>query len=115
MRKLGMRHLLDAKARSEKPDLHFATSKYISAGKFFFIEKTDTTPKYFICHPDEFETIEGGLRAMFTLIPLRYYKPSKEEVNAILDKLGRFFQLKTSEIMDDTTREALQKCRWTHR
>lgn len=91
---VSFEQLLETMARIRKPDLYYATFKFIPLDKVFFMEATQWEPKYFACHPDDYDRLEGQLKVEFTLIPLVDYQPSEADSQA---RIGRL----TKRITDD--------------
>lgn len=75
---------IEATLKLKKPDMHYATSEFISRGDCFHIEKGDLHPEYFVFNKDDFDDIESELKVWRTLIPLKDYKSSDEDVEAAL-------------------------------
>lgn len=88
-------------ARLKKPDLYYATSKFFTQGGFFFVEATEWQPKYFICHPDDYEYLQAQLKVEFTLIPLRYHQLSEVDMQVKCRRLmGLISEYLNKELLD---------------
>lgn len=82
--------LLQAKEKTKKImklDLYYTTSEFLSEGEIFYISEGELHPEYFVCHPNDFETISSKLTISRTLMPLADYRPTKERLDKVFERL----------------------------
>ena len=83
---------LEIKLTLKRPDLYYATSRFLQEGSVFFIGKGNHHPEYIACHPSDLEKVEKELSRYRTLIPLNEWKPTQGQRRHLNDALDYFLQ-----------------------
>lgn len=71
--------------------IYYATSDQIERGKVVYSRKSEHAPEFFVCHPDDLESVKAGLGGR-PVIHLRDWRPEPVMTEADVKRVKELFR-----------------------
>jgi len=69
-----------------KPTFFYATQDSVPRGQVLYCDKTEYAPRFFVCHPDDFERLRSEMVTV-RLVHIREYVPTLDDLRLPLSKI----------------------------